>query len=81
MTDDSNGRPKDDEKSIVKMEHNKIIPKIQPLPNDKLRKEIENFKFFVQYGDFKDINDYKDGDISYNPNVPSYSGKISIEKR
>ncbi|WP_431768646.1 Csa1 family protein, partial [Staphylococcus argenteus] len=21
----------------------------------------------VQYGDFKDINDYKDGDISYNP--------------
>ena len=48
-----------------KMEHNKIIP-TKPLPNDKLRKEIENFKFFVQYGDFKDINDYKDGDISYN---------------
>ncbi|MFW2688605.1 tandem-type lipoprotein, partial [Staphylococcus aureus] len=75
MTDDSNGRPKDDEKRYpVKMEHNKIIP-TKPLPNDKLRKEIENFKFFVQYGDFKDINDYKDGDISYNPNVPSYSAK------
>ncbi|HGZ7129573.1 TPA: tandem-type lipoprotein, partial [Staphylococcus aureus] len=46
MTDDSNGRPKDDEKRYpVKMEHNKIIP-TKPLPNDKLRKEIENFKFF-----------------------------------
>ncbi|WP_411858995.1 Csa1 family protein [Staphylococcus aureus] len=22
--------------------------------------------FFVQYGNFKDINDYKNGDISYN---------------
>ncbi|HDZ5476031.1 TPA: Csa1 family protein, partial [Staphylococcus aureus] len=39
MTDDSNGRPKDDEKRYpVKMEHNKIIP-TKPLPNDKLRKE------------------------------------------
>lgn len=78
MTDDSNGRPKDDEKRYpVKMEHNKIIP-TKPLPNDKLKKEIENLKFFVQYGNFKDINDYKDGDISYNPNVPSYSAKYQL---
>ncbi|WP_142349169.1 Csa1 family protein, partial [Staphylococcus aureus] len=35
----------------------------------------ENFKFFVQYGDFKD---YKDGDISYNPNVPSYSANYQL---
>ncbi|WP_410468040.1 Csa1 family protein, partial [Staphylococcus aureus] len=47
-----------------------MIP-TKPIADDKLRKEIENFKFFVQYGDFKDISDYKDGDISYNPNVPS----------
>ncbi|HEJ8682438.1 TPA: tandem-type lipoprotein [Staphylococcus aureus] len=67
-----------DTKYPVKMEHNKIIP-TKPLPNDKLRKEIENFKFFVQYGDFKDINDYKDGDISYNPNVPSYSAKYQLK--
>ncbi|USC79502.1 tandem-type lipoprotein, partial [Staphylococcus aureus] len=25
----------------------------------KLKKEIENFKFFVQYGNFKDFKDYK----------------------
>nr|WFO04360.1 tandem-type lipoprotein [Staphylococcus aureus] len=61
----------------VKMEHNKIIP-TKPIADDKLRKEIENFKFFVQYGNFKDINDYKDGDISYNPNVPSYSAKYQL---
>ncbi|HHD6477570.1 TPA: Csa1 family protein, partial [Staphylococcus aureus] len=39
----------------------------------KIKKEIENFKFFVQYGDFKNLKNYKDGDISYNPEVPSYS--------
>ena len=70
-TDDSKGRLKDDEKRYpVKMEHNQIIP-TKPIPNDKLKKEIENFKFFVQYANFKDINDYKNGDISYNPNIPS----------
>ncbi len=78
ITDDNDGRPIDNKKKYpVKMEHNKIIP-TKPLPNGKLKKEIENFKFFVQYGDFKDINDYKDGDISYNPNVPSYSAKYQL---
>ncbi|HCZ0452533.1 TPA: tandem-type lipoprotein [Staphylococcus aureus] len=67
-----------DTKYPVKMEHNRIIP-TKPIADDKLRKEIENFKFFVQYGDFKDINDYKDGDISYNPNVPSYSEKYQLK--
>nr|WFO05209.1 tandem-type lipoprotein [Staphylococcus aureus] len=66
-----------DTKYPVKMEHNKIIP-TKPVDDDKLRKEIENFKFFVQYGDFKDINDYKDGDISYNSNVPSYSAEYQL---
>ncbi len=56
------------------MENNRIIP-TKPIPDDKLKKEIENFKFFVQYGNFKD---YKNGDISYNPNVPSYSAKYQL---
>ncbi|MBR9070568.1 tandem-type lipoprotein, partial [Staphylococcus aureus] len=50
----------------------------KPITDDKLKKEIEDFKFFVQYGDFKDIKDYKDGDISYNPNVPSYSAEYQL---
>ncbi|EWR05337.1 tandem lipoprotein [Staphylococcus aureus M1132] len=78
ITEDSKGYSRSKEKEYpVKMEHNKIIP-TKPIADDKLRKEIENFKFFVQYGDFKDINDYKDGDISYNPNVPSYSAKYQL---
>ena len=40
------------------MENNRIIP-TKPIPDDKLKKEIENFKFFVQYGNFKDFKDYK----------------------
>ena len=77
-TYDSNGRPKDDEKRYpVKMAHNKIIP-TKRIPDDKLKKEIENFKFFVQYGNFEDFKDYKNGDISYNPNVPSYSAKYLL---
>ena len=59
------------------MEHNRIIP-TKPITDDKLKKEIENFKFFVQYGNFKDFKDYKNGDISYNPNVPSYSAKYQL---
>ncbi|PTI16541.1 tandem-type lipoprotein [Staphylococcus warneri] len=72
------GRPHTNTKKYpVKMEHNQIIPK-QPIQDDKLKKEIENFKFFVQYGNFKNIKDYKDGDISYNPNVPSYSAEYQL---
>ncbi|HCZ3289504.1 TPA: tandem-type lipoprotein [Staphylococcus aureus] len=78
ITEDSKGYSHSkDTKYPVKMEHNRIIP-TKPIADDKIRKEIENFKFFVQYGDFKDINDYKDGDISYNPNVPSYSAKYQL---
>ncbi|HGN7319110.1 TPA: tandem-type lipoprotein [Staphylococcus aureus] len=78
LWEDKKGYSRSKEKEYpVKMEHNKIIP-TKPIADDKLRKEIENFKLFVQYGDFKDINDYKDGDISYNPNVPSYSAEYQL---
>ena len=78
ITEDSKGYSHSkDKKYPVKMEHNRIIP-TKPIPNDKLKKEIENFKFFVQYGNFKDFKDYKSGNISYNPNVPSYSAKYLL---
>ncbi|MEI2154394.1 tandem-type lipoprotein [Staphylococcus aureus] len=78
ITDDNDGRPIDNKKKYpVKMEHNKIIP-TKPIKDEELKKEIENFKFFVQYGNFKDFKDYKNGDISYNPNVPSYSAKYQL---
>lgn len=78
IKDDSEGRPIENEKKYpVKMKHNQIIP-TKPIPDDKLKEEIENFKFFVQYGNFKNLKDYKDANISYNPNVPSYSAKYQL---
>ena len=78
ITENNKGIPDvKDKKYPVKMEHNKIIPTKQ-IKDKKLKKEIENFKFFVQYGNFKNLKDYKDGDISYNHNVPSYSAQYQL---
>ncbi|HBI0695364.1 TPA: tandem-type lipoprotein [Staphylococcus aureus] len=75
---DENGRPQDKQIEYpVKMIDNKIIP-TKDIKDEKIKKEIENFKFFVQYGNFKDLENYKDGDISYNPEVPSYSAKYQL---
>ncbi|EOB8457240.1 TPA: tandem-type lipoprotein [Staphylococcus aureus] len=72
------GKHQDNEKRYpVKMVDNKIIP-TKEIKDEKIKKEIENFKFFVQYGNFKDLSKYKDGDISYNPEVPSYSAKYQL---
>ena len=59
------------------MEHNKIIP-TKPIKDEKLKKEIENFKFFVQYGKFKNFEKYKNGEFSYNPEAPIYSAKYQL---
>ncbi|MRW24941.1 tandem-type lipoprotein, partial [Staphylococcus aureus] len=78
ITDDNDGRPIDNKKKYpVKMEHNKIIP-TKPIKDEKLKKEIENFKFFVQYGKFKNFEKYKNGEFSYNPEAPIYSAKYQL---
>ena len=60
-TDDSKGRLKDDEKRYpVKMEHNQISP-TKPIPNDKLKKEIENFKFLYNMPTLKILMIIKTG--------------------
>ena len=77
-TKDSKGRPYITEKKYpVKLINNKIIP-TKEITNEKLKHEIENFKFFAQYANFKDLNNYKNGDVSYNPEVPSYSAKYQL---
>ncbi|MDT4052452.1 Csa1 family protein, partial [Staphylococcus aureus] len=37
------------------------------------------FKFFVQYGNFKELENYKDGEVSYNPEVPIYSAQYQLK--
>ncbi|HEI6194369.1 TPA: tandem-type lipoprotein [Staphylococcus aureus] len=78
IKNDEDGRPQDNQIEYpVKMGDNKIIP-TKDINDEKIKKEIENFKFFAQYGNFKDLSEYKDGDISYNPEVPSYSAKYQL---
>ncbi|MBU6112276.1 tandem-type lipoprotein [Staphylococcus aureus] len=61
----------------VKMVNNKIIP-IGPINDEGIKKEIENFKFFVQYGNFKNFEKYNNGEFSYNPEAPIYSAKYQL---
>ncbi|HEH8540411.1 TPA: tandem-type lipoprotein [Staphylococcus aureus] len=78
IKNDEDGRPQDNQIEYpVKMVDNKIIP-TKDINDEKIKKEIEIFKFFAQYGNFKDLSEYKDGDISYNPEVPSYSAKYQL---
>ncbi|HDG5463071.1 tandem-type lipoprotein [Staphylococcus aureus] len=78
IKNDKDGRPQENEKRYpVKMVDNKIIL-TKDIKDENIKKEIENFKFFAQYGNFKDLSKYKDGDISYNPEVPSYSAKYQL---
>ncbi|MGX4664551.1 tandem-type lipoprotein [Staphylococcus aureus] len=67
-----------EKKYPVKMINNKIIP-TEEIKDEKLKKEIENFKFFVQYGSFKGIENYENGDISYNSEAPIYSAKYKLK--
>ncbi|HCC5684701.1 tandem-type lipoprotein [Staphylococcus aureus] len=67
-----------EKKYPVKMKNNKIIP-TEEIKDEKLKKEIENFKFFVQYGSFKGIENYENDDISYNSEAPIYSAKYKLK--
>ncbi|EVX10888.1 tandem-type lipoprotein [Staphylococcus aureus] len=71
---------KNEKKYPVKMEHNRIIP-TKPIADDKLRKEIENFKFFGQYANLKELKNYSNGDVSINENVPSYDAKFKMSNK
>ncbi|HDD7309835.1 tandem-type lipoprotein [Staphylococcus aureus] len=58
----------------VEMKNNKIIL-LDKVEDQKLKERIENFKFFGQYADFKDLKNYKNGRISSNENVPYYEAE------
>ncbi len=79
ISTDSKGVSRNTQKKFpVKMENNKIIP-IKKIEDSKIKREIDEFKFFAQYANFNSLKDYKSGNISYNPNVPSYSAEYDLE--
>ncbi|PTJ71184.1 tandem-type lipoprotein [Staphylococcus hyicus] len=73
FNENSNGK----KKYPVKMVKNQIVP-TKPINDAKIEEEIKNFKFFVQYANFKDLNSYDQGNFDYNPNVPSYSAEYQL---
>ncbi|MGT2356725.1 tandem-type lipoprotein [Staphylococcus aureus] len=76
VVEDSDGMTHNHTKRYpVKMENNKMIP-LKSIDDEKVKKEIEEFKFFVQYGNFKELENYKEDEVSYNPEVPIYTAAI-----
>ncbi len=79
VVEDSDGMTHNNTKRYpVKMENNKMIP-LKPIDDENVKKEIEKFKFFVQYGDFKELENYKEDEVSYNPEVPIYSAQYQLK--
>nr|WP_031899347.1 tandem-type lipoprotein [Staphylococcus aureus] len=58
----------------VEMKNNKIIL-LDKVEDKNLKKRIENFKFFGQYANLKELKNYKNGRISSNENVPYYEAE------
>ncbi|HDH6608986.1 TPA: tandem-type lipoprotein [Staphylococcus aureus] len=67
VKEDSEGKVYSDERKYpVKMENNKIIP-LKPIDDEKVKKEIE------------ELENYKEDEVSYNPEVPIYSAKYQLK--
>ncbi|MBU5841665.1 tandem-type lipoprotein Lpl10, partial [Vibrio cholerae O1] len=66
-----------EKKYRVELKNNKIVL-LDNVEDKKLKQKIENFKFFSQYADFKDLKNYQDGNITTNENVPSYEAQYKM---
>ncbi len=64
----------------VAMKNNKIIL-LDKVEDPKLKKRIENFKFFGQYANIKELKNYSNGDVSINENVPSYDVEYKMSNK
>ncbi|MGN5881999.1 tandem-type lipoprotein [Staphylococcus simulans] len=71
-------RKYDKEEYPVELINHKIVLKNR-ISDKHLEEEIKNFKFFSQYANFKNIEEYKNGKISTNFNVPSYEAEYQLD--
>ena len=76
LKEDKNHDVQKRKKYPVKLVNNKIIPTEDV--KRRFKREIENFKLFSQYGEFKSLNTDRITNISYNPNAPNYSAEYKI---
>ncbi len=78
ISEDNKGYPvKKTQKYPVKLVNNKF-KLLKSVDNAKLKHKIKNFKFFSQYANFKELSNYDQNNISYNPNVPMYSVEYQL---
>lgn len=72
--------PIEEKKYPVYYDGNKI--QLQEDINDKkIVEKINNFEFFVQYGDFEKLNTYKNIKKMYNPEVPMYELEYELTSK
>ncbi|HGZ4207434.1 TPA: tandem-type lipoprotein [Staphylococcus aureus] len=75
-----NGKLPDEKNYKIEMKNNKIIL-LDEVKDDKLKQKIENFKFFGQYANLKELKKYNNGDVSINENVPSYDVEFKMSNK
>ncbi|MBU7839013.1 tandem-type lipoprotein [Staphylococcus aureus] len=74
---DDISKNQNEKKYRVELKNNKIIL-LDNVEDEKLKQKIENFKFFSQYADFKDLKNYQDGSITTNENIPRYEAEYKL---
>ena len=67
---------KDERKNVQKeypliMKNNQLILKDKNVDED-IQRKVKDFKFFVQFGNLSDLDQYKEKDASYNSLAPNY---------
>ena len=67
---------KDERKNVQKeypltMKNNQLILKDKNVDED-IQRKVKDFKFFVQFGNLSDLDQYKEKDASYNYLAPNY---------
>ncbi|HDA6738402.1 TPA: tandem-type lipoprotein [Staphylococcus aureus] len=72
-----NGKLPDEKNYKIEMKNNKIIL-LDEVKDDKLKQKIENFKFFGQYANLKELKKYNNGDVSINENVKQLRSRYNI---
>ena len=67
---------KDERKNVQKeypliMKNNQLILKDKNVDED-IQRKVKDFKFFVQFGNLSDLDQYKEKDASFNSLAPNY---------
>lgn len=71
--------PDVNEKKYPVIYNNESFQLVDDISDNVLKEKIENFEFFVQYGQFDNLDKYKNIHQMYNPEVPMYSLEYQLD--